>query len=52
MILFDGMAEAIRKPLLTGGTMVLMLDGRPNQEEPPGNPGRKETACAARILGA
>lgn len=33
--LFDGMAErdanAIRKPLLTGGTMVLMRDGRPTQ---------------------
>jgi len=35
MALFDGMAkrdaEAIRKPLLTGGTMVLMRDGKPNQ---------------------
>ena len=33
--LFDGMAkrdaEAIRKPLLTGGTMVLMRDGKPTQ---------------------
>jgi hypothetical protein len=35
MALFDGMAkrdaEAIRKPLLTGGTMVLMRDGKPTQ---------------------
>jgi hypothetical protein len=35
MTLFDGMAkrdaEAIRKPLLTGGTMVLMRDGKPTQ---------------------
>jgi Putative lumazine-binding len=35
LALFDGMAkrdvEAIRKPLLTGGTMVLMRDGKPNQ---------------------
>jgi hypothetical protein len=33
--LFEGMAkrdvEAIRKPLLTGGTMVLMRDGKPTQ---------------------
>jgi hypothetical protein len=33
--LFDAMAkrdaEAIRKPLLTGGTMVLMRDGKPTQ---------------------
>ena len=33
--LFDGMAkrdaEAIRKPLLTGGMMVLMRDGKPTQ---------------------
>src|SRR5215469_18643502 len=33
MALFDGMtkrdAEAIKKPLLTGGTMVLMRDGKP-----------------------
>jgi hypothetical protein len=33
--LFDGMAkrdaEAIRKPLLAGGTMVLMRDGKPTQ---------------------
>src|SRR5215475_10847510 len=33
--LFDGMAkrdaEAIRKPLLTGGTMVLMREGKPSQ---------------------
>src|SRR5262245_27800197 len=33
--LFDGMAkrdaEAIRKPLLPGGTMVLMRDGKPTQ---------------------
>lgn len=33
--LFDGMAkhdaDAIRKPLLTGGTMVLMRDGKPIQ---------------------
>lgn len=33
--LFDGMAKrdanAIRKPLLTGGTMVLMRDGKPTQ---------------------
>jgi hypothetical protein len=33
--LFDGMAkrdaEAIKKPLLTGGTMVLMRDGKPTQ---------------------
>jgi len=35
MALFDGMAkrdaEAIRKPLLTGGTMVLMRNGKPTQ---------------------
>jgi hypothetical protein len=35
MTLFDGMAkrdaEAIRKPLLTGGTMVLMRDGKPTR---------------------
>jgi hypothetical protein len=35
MALFDGMAkrdaDAIRKPLLTGGTMVLMRDGKPAQ---------------------
>jgi hypothetical protein len=35
MALFDGMAkrdaDAIRKPLLTGGTMVLMRDGKPVQ---------------------
>jgi hypothetical protein len=35
MALFDGMAkhdpEAIRKPLLAGGTMVLMRDGKPAQ---------------------
>jgi Putative lumazine-binding len=35
MAMFDGMAkrdaEAIRKPLLTGGTMVLMRDGKPTQ---------------------
>ena len=35
MALFDGMtkrdAEAIKKPLLTGGTMVLMRDGKPTQ---------------------
>jgi Putative lumazine-binding len=35
MALFEGMAkrdaEAIRKPLLTGGTMVLMRDGKPTQ---------------------
>jgi hypothetical protein len=35
MALFDGMAkrdaEAIRKPLLSGGTMVLMRDGKPTQ---------------------
>jgi len=35
MALFDGMAkrdpEAIRKTLLTGGTMVLMRDGKPTQ---------------------
>jgi Putative lumazine-binding len=35
MALFDGMAkrdaEAIRKPLLPGGTMVLMRDGKPTQ---------------------
>jgi hypothetical protein len=35
MALFDGMtkrdADAIRKPLLTGGTMVLMRDGKPTQ---------------------
>lgn|SRR5579862_423561 len=35
MALFDGMAkrdaEAIKKPLLTGGTMVLMRDGKPVQ---------------------
>jgi len=35
MALFDGMAkrdaEAIRKPLLTGGSMVLMRDGKPTQ---------------------
>ena len=35
MALFDGMAkrdvEAIRKPLLTGGKMVLMRDGKPTQ---------------------
>jgi len=35
MALFNGMAkadaEAIRKPLLTGGTMVLMRDGKPTQ---------------------
>jgi len=35
MALFDGMAKrdpvAIRKPLLTGGTMVLMRDGKPAQ---------------------
>jgi hypothetical protein len=35
MELFDGMAkrdaEAIRRPLLTGGTMVLMRDGKPTQ---------------------
>lgn len=33
--LFDGMAKrdpaAIKKPLLSGGTMVLMRDGKPNQ---------------------
>jgi hypothetical protein len=33
--LFDGMAkrdaQAIKKPLLTGGTMVLMRDGKPTQ---------------------
>jgi hypothetical protein len=33
--LFDGMAkrdaDAIKKPLLTGGTMVLMRDGKPTQ---------------------
>jgi Putative lumazine-binding len=33
--MFDGMAKrdaaAIRKPLLTGGTMVLMRDGKPTQ---------------------
>jgi Putative lumazine-binding len=33
--LFDGMAKrnaaAIKKPLLTGGTMVLMRDGKPSQ---------------------
>src|SRR5690349_20886345 len=35
MALFDGMAkrdaDAIAKPLLTGGTMVLMRDGKPTQ---------------------
>ena len=35
MALFDGMAkrdaEAIKKPLLTGGTMVLMRGGKPTQ---------------------
>ena len=35
MALFDGMekhdAEAIRKPLLTGGTMMLMRNGKPTQ---------------------
>ena len=35
MALFDGMAkrdaEAVRKPLLAGGTMVLMRDGKPTQ---------------------
>jgi hypothetical protein len=35
MAMFDGMAkrdaEAIRKPLLTGGKMVLMRDGKPTQ---------------------
>jgi len=35
MALFDGMAkrdpEAIKKPLLPGGAMVLMRDGRPTQ---------------------
>lgn len=35
MALFDGMAkhdpQAIKKPLLTGGTMVLMRDGKPIQ---------------------
>ena len=35
MALFEGMAkrdaDAIRKPLLTGGTMVLMRDGKPTQ---------------------
>jgi len=35
MALFDGKAkrdpDAIRKPLLTGGTMVLMRDGKPTQ---------------------
>ncbi len=35
MALFDGMAkrdaDAIKKPLLTGGTMVLMRDGKPTQ---------------------
>ncbi len=35
MAMFDGMAkrdaDAIRKPLLVGGTMVLMRDGKPTQ---------------------
>lgn len=35
MAMFDGMAkrdaDAIKKPLLTGGTMVLMRDGKPSQ---------------------
>ncbi len=37
MAMFDGMAkrdaDAIKKPLLTGGTMVLMRDGKPSSDD-------------------